>query len=115
MVQVPLWWIWVSGIFFLFFFVWNIVLIAAGVLLYQKAMPLIKETQLQVRRVSGQAKSIAAKASNTAEIVHAQTQNLLGNAQSAGGLVTRQARMIGAALTGVLVAARVINFVRKVI
>ncbi|HLV81041.1 MAG TPA: hypothetical protein VKT32_12205 [Chthonomonadaceae bacterium] len=97
------------------FIVWNGALIFVMWKLYSRAMPLIKETQLQVRRVSGQAKSIAAKASNTAEIVHAQTQNLLGNAQSAGSLVTRQARMIGAALTGLLVAARVVNFVRKVI
>ncbi|HZT43636.1 MAG TPA: hypothetical protein VFA07_15835 [Chthonomonadaceae bacterium] len=114
-ISVPEWWFWASFIFFILFLAWNILLGIAGWQLYKKIMPLIKETQVQVRRVSGQAKSIAAKASNTAEIVHAQTQNLLGNAQSAGSLVTKQARMIGAALTGLLVAARVINFVRKVI
>lgn len=74
---------------------------------------MIEEARVQVRRVSGQAKSVAAKASNTADIVHAQTQNLLGNAETAGSRVTQQARTVGAALTGVLVAARVINFVRK--
>jgi hypothetical protein len=39
---------------------------------------------------------------------------LIGNANSAGGLVTQQARTIGAALTGILIAAKVVTFVRKI-
>lgn len=113
MVEVSPVWLWVSGIYFFISIVWNAALVFALFKLYNKTMPLITEAQLQVRRVGGQARSIAAKASNTAEIVHSQTQNLLGNAQSAGSLVTRQARTVGAALTGLLIAARVVNFVRK--
>ena len=40
------------------------------------------------------------KASNTANIVHVHTQNLIGNANSTGFQVTSKARSVGAALTG---------------
>ena len=93
---------------------WSIGLIVGLIIVWQKVMPIVTEAKTQVRRVTDQAKSVAAKVSNTADIVHAQTQNLIGNASSAGNQVTRQARTVGAALTGILVAARVINFVRKV-
>jgi hypothetical protein len=114
MTQVPDIWLWASGIYFVISIIWSVVLTAGMFLIYRKTMPILTETRTQINKVSTQAKSIAAKASNTAEIVHAQTQNLIGNAQSAGGMVTRQARTLGAALTGVLIAARVVNFVRKV-
>ena len=115
MQQFPGWWVWFSGIYFIISIIWSIGLCVGLFMMYKKVMPLINETRLQLRRVTNQAKTVAAKASNTADIVHAQTQNLLGNAQSAGSMVTRQARTVGAALTGLLVAARVINFVRKMI
>lgn len=115
MQQVPLWWIIVSEIYFILSILWTIGLTIGVLVMYREAMPLIKEARVQIRRVSGQARNIAVKASSTAEIVHAQTQNLLGNANSAGTLVTRQARTMGAALTGLLVAAKVMNFVRKMI
>ncbi len=113
-VEVPGWWIWFSGMYFVISVLWSIGLIVGLVVVWQKVMPIVTEAKTQVRRVTDQAKSVAAKVSSTADIVHAQTQNLLGNASSTGNMVTRQARTVGAALTGVLVAARVINFVRKV-
>ena len=112
-VTVPTWWLFLSGLYFLLSLGWTVALTVIVVKVLKTVLPLIEEGRTQVRRVSNQAKSVAAKASNTADIVHAQTQNLLGNAQSAGTQVTQQARTVGAALTGVLVAARVINFVRK--
>jgi len=114
MTQVPIFWVWASGIYFVFSILWSIGLCIGLLVLYQKIMPVLAEARTQVNRVSGQAKTIAAKASNTASIVHAQTQNMLGNAQSAGGMVTRQAGAVGAALTGALVVSRVLNFVKKI-
>ena len=115
MLQVPTWWVIFSGTYFIISILWSAGLVVGLIIAYQKVMPLISETRLQVRRVTDQAKGIATKASNTADIVHVHTQNFLGNANSAGNLVTQQAKSIGAALTGVLIAARVINFVRKIL
>ena len=115
MQQVPTWWVWFSGVYFIISIIWSAVLIAGLIVVYTKVMPLISEARIQVRRVTDQAKGIATKASNTADLVHVHTQNFLGNANSAGHLVTQQARNIGAALTGVLIAAKVINFVRKIL
>ena len=114
MQEVPIWWLVVSFLYFVFSIVWSIVLVVGMVLLYQKVMPVLTEARTQVKRVSGQAKGVAMKASNTANIVHVHTQNLIGNANSTGFQVTSKARSVGAALTGLLVAARVMNFVRKV-
>jgi hypothetical protein len=114
MTAVPTYWVVASCIYFVISIVWSMALIGGMFMLYKKTMPVLTEAKVQVRRVSNQAKSIAAKASHTADIVHAQTQNLLGNAQSAGNQVTKQARTVGAALTGLLVAARVVSFVRRV-
>ena len=113
MQPVPTWWVWVSAIYFIISMLWSIGLVVGLFMVYKKVMPIIAESRIQVRRVTDQAKGIASKASSTAEVVHVQTQKFLGNANSAGNLVTQQARNIGAALTGVLIAARVINFVRK--
>ncbi|HLK55741.1 MAG TPA: hypothetical protein VKU00_04215 [Chthonomonadaceae bacterium] len=113
MTEVPTYWLWVSGIYFVISILWSIGLTVGMILLIKKTLPILTEARMQVNRIGGQAKSIAAKASNTASIVHAQTQNLLGNAQSAGSMVTRQAGAVGAALTGLLIASRVVNFVRK--
>ena len=115
MQQVPTWWVWVSGIYFMVSMLWSVGLIVGLLMVYKKIMPIIAESRIQVRRVTDQAKGIASKASSTAEVVHVQTQKFLGNANSAGNLVTQQARTIGAALTGVLIAARVVNFVRKIL
>jgi hypothetical protein len=115
MLQVPVWWVYVSSIFFILSIVWTVALSCGVWIAYRRVMPLIKEAQTQVRRVSNQARTVATKASATADIVHAQTQHLLGNAESAGSMVTKQARTFGAALTGLLVAVRVVNFVRKII
>jgi len=112
---VPAWWLWASGIYFVISIIWSVALIGALIMVYQKVMPIVTESRAQVRRVSDKAKGIAIKASRTAEVVHTQTQKFLGNADSAGSLVTQQARTFGAALTGVLIAARVVKFVRKVI
>ena len=114
-VNVPTWWIVISGIYFLLSVIWSAAVIGGAIVVTKKLLPILTEAKTQVRRVSGQAKAVAAKASNTADIVHAQTQNLLGNANTTGNLVTAQARTVGAALTGVLVAARVIKFVRRII
>lgn len=113
-VNVPTWWLVLSGLYFLLTLLWTVGISVLVFVLYKKVMPLVDEGRIQIRRVSNQAKGVAVKASNTVDIVHAQTQNLLGNADSAGTQVTRQARSVGAALTGVLVAARVVNFVRKI-
>jgi len=115
MQQVPTWWVWASGIYFVVSIIWSFALTIGLLMVYQKVMPIMAESRIQVRRVTEKAKGIATKASNTAEIVHLQTQKFLGNANSAGSLVTQQARTIGAALTGVLIAARVVTFVRKIL
>lgn len=115
MQQVPTWWVWASGIYFVVSIIWSMALIGGLFMVYQKVMPIIAESRIQVRRVTDNAKGIATKASSTAEMVHVQTQKFLGNADSAGNLVTQQARTIGAALTGVLIAARVVTFVRKIL
>src|SRR5579859_6919752 len=111
MLQVPSWWIWFSGIYFALSILWTTALIGGIVWLYRKAMPVITEARIQIRRISNQARGVAVKASNTADIVHAQTQRLLGNAETTSSQVTRQARAVGAALTSLIVAARVVNFV----
>ena len=115
MTAVPTYWVVASFVYFCISIVWSVALSVGMLMVYKKTMPVLTEAKVQVRRVSNQAKTIAAKASNTADIVHAQTQNLLGNAQSAGNQVTKQARTVGAALTGLLIAARVVNFVRKML
>ncbi len=114
MQEVPTYWVVASAIYFIISIIWSVVLVAGMLFLYKKVMPVLTEARSQVKRVSTQAKGVAMKASNTANIVHVHTQNLLGNANSAGFMVTSKARSVGAALTGVLVAARVMNFVRKV-
>ncbi|HZP81130.1 MAG TPA: hypothetical protein VFB21_05810 [Chthonomonadaceae bacterium] len=111
--QVPDWWIWLSGAYVLVSLLWTIGLCVGLLVLYNKTMPVLKEARTQVRRVSDQAKSLASKASHTADIVHSQTQHLLGTAQSAGNQMTQSARALGAGFTGLIVAARVVNFVRK--
>jgi hypothetical protein len=112
---VPDWWVWLSAAYIIVSFLWMLGLCIGVWMLYQKTMPVLREARTQVRRVSEQAKSVAVKASNTADIVHAQTQHLLGNAQSAGNQMTQSARALGAAFTGIMVAARVVNFIRRVI
>ena len=112
-VTIPTWWFYISGLYFILTLVWTIVLTVLVVQVLKKVLPLVDEARVQVRRVSSQAKNVAAKASSTADIVHAQTQHLLGNANSAGNQVAQQARTVGAALTGVMVATRIINMVRK--
>lgn len=112
-INIPTWWLVLSGLYFFLTLAWTVALTVLVVKVVKKVLPLVDEARVQVRRVSGQAKNVAAKASSTVDIVHAGTQNLLGNADAASTQVTRQARAAGAALTGVLVAARVINFVRK--
>lgn len=113
--RMPDWWIWVSGIYFVFSILWTIGLCVGTWMLYQKTVPVLREARIQVRRVSDQAKTIAVKASNTAEIVHVQARNLLGNAQGAGNQVARSARTAGAAFTGLIVAARVVSFLRRIL
>ena len=115
MIEVPGWWLWASGLYFIISIVWSASLVIGLFLVYKKAMPALNEARTQAKRVTGQARAIAAKASNTADIVHAQTQHLLGNANRTGNQVTRQARSVGTALTVVLVAARVMNFARRMI
>ena len=113
--NVPAWWLVFSGLYFVVSIVWSMALVIGLFFVYKKAMPVLNEARTQAKRVTGQARSIAAKASNTADIVHAQTQHLLGNANRAGSLATKQARSVGTALTVVLVAARVMNFARRMI
>lgn len=112
--QVPGWWIGITAVYFVLSIIWTAALVIALVVVYQKVMPLVQEVRTQVRKVSGQAKSMAGHAAHTVDVVHAQTQRLLGSAESAGGIATRQARAVGATVTGVLVAARVVNFVRRI-
>jgi hypothetical protein len=115
-VAVPAFWIWASGIYFVLSIVWTVGMTLGLWFFYsRKIAPLLNQSQESIKRVSTQAKAVAAKVSATSDIVHAQTQNLLGNAQSAGSLVTKQARTVGAALTVGMVAARVVNFVRRLI
>lgn len=109
----PDWWIILSAIYIIMSLLWTIGLCVGVWIAYRKTMPVLQEARTQVRRVSGQAKSLAAKASNTADIVHSQAQHLLGTAQSAGNQMTQSARALGAGFTGLIVAARVVNFVRK--
>lgn len=114
-VEVPGWWLAASGIYFIISIVWSAALIGGLIVVYKKAMPVLTEARTQAKRVTGQARAIAAKASNTADIVHAQTQHLLGNANRTGNQLTRQARSVGTGLTVILVAARVMNFVRRMV
>lgn len=114
MLQVPTWWVWASGVYFALSILWTLGLCIGLWVLYRKVTPILTEARVQMRRVSDQAKSVAARASNTADIVHSQAQHLLGAAETAGTQVTRQARTVGAALTGLLVAVRVVNFVRRI-
>ena len=115
MVEVPSWWVVASGIYFVISIIWSVSLVVGLLVAYKKVMPLLANARTQAQRVTGQAKAIAAKASNTADIVHAQTQHLLGNANQASNRVTGQARTVGSALTVLLVASRVVNFVRRMI
>lgn len=115
MIEVPVWWFWASGLYFVVSILWSAVLVGGMVMLYKKVMPVLSEARLQVKRVSGQAQSIAANASNTAELVHVKTQHFLGDAKTASNSMTRQARTVGAALSAVLVATQVVKFVRKVL
>lgn len=114
MLQVPGWWVWASGVYFALSIVWTLGLCVGVWMLYSKVTPILTEAKVQLHRVSDQAKNIASRVSNTADSVHTQAQRLLGSADSAGSQVTRQARTVGAALTGILVAVRVIHFVRKI-
>ena len=114
MTEVPCWWVWASGLYFVVSIMWSAVLVGGMVMLYKKVMPVLSEARLQVKRVSGQAQSIAAKASSTAELVHVKTQHFLGDAKIAGNSMTTQARTVGAALSAVVLAAQVVKFVRKV-
>lgn len=114
-IQVPALWFWASLIYFCISILWSCAMLIGALLIYRKVMPLVNETRIQVRRVSDQARSVALHAAHTAEVVHAQTQHLLGTASQAGAIATRPARTLGAAVTGMLAAARVVNFVRKVL
>lgn len=113
MQQVPDWWIWISVIYFVISIAWSVGLVIGLVIMYRKVMPIVTEARGQVQRIGEQAKSVASKASGTAELVHVQTQKLLGTANNAGSLVTTQARNVGAAITGVMIVARVVTFVRR--
>jgi uncharacterized protein YybS (DUF2232 family) len=112
--QVPPWWVYLSATYMIVSLVWTVGLCLGLLRLYRKTMPVLREAQVQLRRVSDQAKSVAIKASNTADIVHAQTQHLLGDARSTGTQMTQSARAFGATFTGLVIAGRVLSFVRKV-
>ncbi len=114
MIEVPLWWVWASGLYCIVSIIWSVVLVGGMIMLYTKVMPVLSEAKLQLRRVTGQAQSIGAKASTTAELVHVKTQHFLGDAKKAGNTMTKQARTVGATISAVLVASQVIKFVRKV-
>lgn len=112
-ISVPTWWLVLSGCYFILSFLWTTLLTILVIQLSRKVLPLVQETRTQVQRVSVQAKEIANKASNTAQIVHAQTQSLLGNANEATNQVTGQAKTVGAAFTGAMVATRIVGYLRK--
>lgn len=115
MQQVPTWWIWFSGLYFVFSSLWTIGLCVAVWALYRKVMPILTEAQMQVHRIGDQARGVAARASNTAELVQKQTTQLLGTAETVSERVTQQARTVGVAVTVLLVAGRALKFVRKIV
>ena len=52
MQQVPTWWVWASGIYFVVSMVWSIILTVGLFMVYQKVMPIMAESRIQVRRVT---------------------------------------------------------------
>ena len=112
-VEVPVWWLYASGIYFVLSLLWTIGLCVGLLIAYKKLVPLLKEGRTQMEKVTTQAKTVATKASNTASMVQTRTQGLIGNTKSAGSMVTKQAQTLGTLLTVAMVTAKAIRIVKK--
>ena len=112
-VEVPVWWLYASGIYFALSLLWTIGLTIGLLIAYKRIVPKIQELRAQMVKVTTQAQVVATKASNTASIVQKSTQGLIGDSKSAGSLVTKQAQTLGTLLTVATVTAKAVKVVKK--
>jgi hypothetical protein len=108
----PDWWYALSGWCFGLSILANVVLVVVLVVLALKVLPLIRDLQVQVRRIGEKATDIATTAQSTMNVVHDRTTQILGSAETASAEVVRRVSVASAGITALFVAARILGALR---
>src|SRR5690349_4354643 len=101
--ELPTWWIVVSGLAFLISILLNAALIIGGVVVWGKLGPLLTEARDQVKRIGDKAADITTTAKSTVDTVHDRTEQILGTAQDASANAVQRIGAASTALTAIFV------------
>lgn len=110
--NIPDWWLIVTGVFFAVSLLLNVGLIVGGLIAWKKIGPLLEETRRQVHEVGGRTSHIAASAQDTVDLVKQKTTRILGSAEEASAEVARRAAVVGGAMTALFVGTRIVGALR---
>lgn len=111
--QLPAWWIVVSGLAFLISILLNAALIVGGIIAWGKVGPLLTEARDQVKRLGDRAADITATAKSTVDTVHDRTEQILGTAQEASSTAVQKIGAASTALTTIFVVLRIASYARS--
>src|ERR1051326_1928434 len=111
--ELPTWWLVLSGLAFLFSFLLNLALIFGGMAVWRKLGPLLTEARDQVKRIGDKAADITTTAKNTVETVHDRTEQILGTAQEASANTVQKIGAASTALTAIFVVLRIASYARS--
>jgi hypothetical protein len=112
--QIPPWWLAVSGMAFITSVLLNVALIIGGFVLWGKLGPLLTEAREQVKRVGDKAAEVTATAKSTVDAVQERTGQILGTAQEASAGAVQKIGAASTALTALFVVLRVVSYARAV-
>jgi hypothetical protein len=112
--QLPEWWIVVSGIAFLASILLNVALIIGGFVMWGKLGPLLTEARDQVKRIGDKAADITTTAKNTVDSVQQRTGQILGSAQEASAGAVQKLGAASTALTALFIVLRVASYARDI-
>ena len=111
--QIPPWWLFISGAAFLVSVLINVGLIIAGIVVWSKLGPLLTEARDQVKRIGDRAADITTTAKSTVDIVHDRTGQILGTAQEASAGVVQRIGAASTALTALFVVLKLAAYARS--
>jgi hypothetical protein len=111
--QLPLWWLILSGAAFLVSVLLNVALIIGGLMIWGKLGPLLSEARDQVKRIGDKASDITTTAKTTVDIVQQRTGQILGTAQEASTDMVQRIGAASTALTAIFVVLKVANYARN--
>src|SRR5258708_25620248 len=111
--QLPPWWIYISGLAFLISILLNAALIIGGMVIWGKLGPLLTEARDQVKRIGDKANDITTTAKSAVDTVQSHTGQILGTAQEASSDVLQKVGAASTALTAVFVVLRIASYARS--